>query len=125
MPNWSHGLAGVAAALAVAGRELGREELVAAARSGAEHLVTLGATDDDGFLVPAAIPASPGLEEITYSWCHGPTGTSLLFTALEHARVVAEQLLDRDPELQAPEHVLLDDALKATFGAEALEPIPA
>ncbi len=88
MPNWSHGLAGVAAALAVAGRELGREELVAAARSGAEHLVTLGATDDDGLLVPAAIPASPGLEEVTYSWCHGPTGTSLLFTALEHAGVV-------------------------------------
>ena len=41
MPNWSHGLAGIAGSLAVAGAELGRPDLVEAARSGAEHLVTL------------------------------------------------------------------------------------
>ncbi|MDZ5662705.1 lanthionine synthetase LanC family protein [Nocardioides sp. S-58] len=87
MPNWSHGLAGIAAALAVAGSELRRPDLVDAARRGAEHLVTLGDTDGDGFVVPAAIPPSPGLEEVTFTWCHGPTGTSLLFTALEHAGV--------------------------------------
>ena len=29
------------------------------------------------------------MDEVTYTWCHGPTGTSLLFTALEHAGVDA------------------------------------
>ena len=31
----------------------------------------------------------------------------------------------RRPELAAPEHALLEDALRAAYGAEALEPIPA
>jgi hypothetical protein len=87
MPNWSHGLAGIAAALAVAGSELGRPDLVEAARAGAEHLVTLGDTAEDGFVVPHVIPSEPDLDEVTYTWCHGPTGTSLLFTALERAGV--------------------------------------
>ena len=89
MPNWSHGLAGIAASLAVAGVELDRPDLVDAARSGAEHLVTLGDTSDGGFVVPHVIPPEPDMDEVTYSWCHGPTGTSLLFTALEHAGVAA------------------------------------
>ena len=42
MANLSHGLAGIAAALALAGAELDRPDLTAAARSGAEHLVSLG-----------------------------------------------------------------------------------
>lgn len=87
MPNWSHGLAGIAAALAVAGSELARPDLVEAARSGAEHLVTLGDTDGGGFVVPHVIPSQPDMDEVTYTWCHGPTGTSLLFTALERAGV--------------------------------------
>lgn len=87
MPNWSHGLAGVAASLAVAGTELGRADLVEAARSGAEHLVTLGDTAGGGFVVPRVIPPVPGDDEVTWTWCHGPTGTSLLFTALERAGV--------------------------------------
>ena len=87
MPNWSHGLAGIAAALAVAGSELDRPDLVEAARSGAEHLVTLGDTGDGGFVVPRAIPSDPDEDEVTFTWCHGPAGTSLLFTALEHAGV--------------------------------------
>jgi lantibiotic modifying enzyme len=87
MPNWSHGLAGIAASLAVAGAELDRPDLVEAARSGAEHLVTLGDTSDGGFVLPHVIPPDPDQDEVTYSWCHGPTGTSLLFTALEHAGV--------------------------------------
>ncbi|MBD3925329.1 hypothetical protein IEZ26_11890 [Nocardioides cavernae] len=89
MPNWSHGLSGIAAALAVAGSELDRADLVEAARSGAEHLVTLGDTSDGGLVVPHVIPNQPDMDEVTYSWCHGPTGTSLLFTALEHAGVAA------------------------------------
>ncbi|RYC07294.1 hypothetical protein EUA94_15260 [Nocardioides zhouii] len=87
MPNWSHGLAGIAAALAVAGTELGRPDLVEAARSGAEHLVTLGDTAQGGFVVPHVIPDQAGVDHVTFTWCHGPTGTSLLFTALEHAGV--------------------------------------
>ncbi|MCY4725507.1 hypothetical protein NYO98_04380 [Nocardioides sp. STR2] len=87
MPNWSHGLAGIAASLAVAGAELDRPDLVEAARSGAEHLVTLGDTSDGGLVLPHVIPRDPDHDEVTYSWCHGPTGTSLLFTALEHAVV--------------------------------------
>ena len=37
----------------------------------------------------------------------------------------ARAILAADPELTQPEHVLLDDAIRATFGADALEPIPA
>ncbi len=95
MPNWSHGLAGIAAALAVAGRELAREDLVEAARSGAEHLVTLGDTDHGGLVLPHVIPTQPDMDEVTWTWCHGPTGTSLLFTALEHAGV--EQVAGETP----------------------------
>ena len=87
MPNLSHGLAGIAATLAVAGAELGRPDLVDAARSGGEHLVALADTADDGFVVPRTIPANPDQDEVTFTWCHGPTGTSLLFRALEHAGV--------------------------------------
>jgi hypothetical protein len=95
MPNWSHGLAGIAASLAVAGSELDRPDLVEAARSGAEHLVTLGDTSDGGFVLPHVIPRQPDMDEVTYTWCHGPTGTSLLFTALEHAGV--EQVAGESP----------------------------
>jgi lantibiotic modifying enzyme len=89
MPNWSHGLAGISAALAVAGTELDRAELVDAARLGAEHLVTLSDTSDGGLRLPHVIPDAEGFDTFTYSWCHGPTGTSLLFAALDHAGVPA------------------------------------
>ncbi|HET6987938.1 MAG TPA: lanthionine synthetase LanC family protein, partial [Kribbella sp.] len=78
----------IAAALAVAGVELERPELVDAARRGAEHLVTLGINDDKGFRVPRAIPWTERHgDEFTYNWCHGGTGTALLFSALEYAGV--------------------------------------
>ena len=44
---------------------------------------------------------------------------------LERARMRALTLLDSDPELAEPEHVLLDDALHGAHGARALAPIPA
>jgi ATP-dependent DNA helicase RecG len=44
---------------------------------------------------------------------------------LERARARAETILAGDPQLRRPEHALLGDALETTFGAEALEPIPA
>ncbi len=44
---------------------------------------------------------------------------------LERARACAEQMLEQDPQLGEPEHVLLGEHLRSRFGAEALEPIPA
>ncbi len=72
MPNFSHGLAGIATTLALAGAELDRPDLTAAARSGAEHLVTLGDTAAQGFVVPRYLPGGVTDEdEVTYTWCHG------------------------------------------------------
>jgi hypothetical protein len=87
MPNLSHGLAGIAAALAVAGADLARPDLVDAAARGTAHLVSLADTAAAGFVVPRTIPPAPDMDEVTYTWCHGPTGTSLLFRALEYADV--------------------------------------
>ena len=87
MPNWSHGLAGIAGSLAAAGVGLGRPDLVDAARLGAEHLVTLADTGDGGMRLPHVIPDQDGLDTYTYTWCHGPAGTSLLFAALDRAGV--------------------------------------
>lgn len=87
-PNYSHGTAGVATALAIAGLALDREDFVAAARRGAQHLLAVGSLDDDGFVVPHTLPYSKrDVEPVTYSWCHGPAGTSHLFAALAHAGV--------------------------------------
>jgi len=87
MPNWSHGLAGIAGSLAAAGVALSRSDLVDAARQGAEHLVTLGDTSDGGLRLPHVMPGQEGLDTFTYTWCHGPAGTSQLFAALQHAGV--------------------------------------
>ncbi len=87
-PNFSHGTAGVGSALAVAGTALGRADLVAAAVRGAEHLLSVGQLDEHGFVVPHTIPPSRReVEPVTYTWCHGPAGTSQLFAALSRAGV--------------------------------------
>lgn len=87
-PNYSHGTAGVSAALAVAGAALGRPDFVDAAVLGAQHLLSVGSLDDGGFVVPHTIPpANREVEPVTYTWCHGPAGTSHLFTALAAAGV--------------------------------------
>jgi len=44
---------------------------------------------------------------------------------LERARLHAELIADEDPELGAPEHALLADALQAQYGLEAAAPIRA
>ena len=89
-PNYSHGTAGVGAALAVAGAALRRPDLVDAATHGARHLLSVGSLADDGFVVPHTIPPSTRVvEPVTYTWCHGPAGTSYLFAALAHAGVDA------------------------------------
>ena len=88
MPNWSHGQAGVAAALALAGAQLDRPAWVEAARRGAEHLVSIGDTSDGGLAVPRYVPHRvPDEDPVAMGWCHGASGTSLLFAALDHARV--------------------------------------
>ena len=88
MPNLSHGIAGIGATLALAGSELDRPDLTAAARSSAEHLVALGDTSGRGFVGPRCIPsAESGADEVTYTWCHGAAGTSLFFLALDRAGV--------------------------------------
>ncbi|HEY7962262.1 MAG TPA: ATP-dependent DNA helicase RecG [Solirubrobacteraceae bacterium] len=50
-----------------------------------------------------------------------PQDAALLDSARTHARAI----LDADPELAAPEHALLGEALERAFGAQALAPIPA
>ena len=95
MPNWSHGLAGTAGALAAAGIALDRPDLTEAARLGAEHLVTLADTSDGGMRLAHVIPDQEGLDTYTYTWCHGPAGTSLLFAAL--ARAGIDEVGDRAP----------------------------
>lgn len=89
MPNWSHGQAGIVAALAVAGAELRRDDLVEVARRGAEQLVAIGhVTGDGGFLVPRYVPAlDTGEEPVSFGWCHGAAGTSQAFAALDLAGV--------------------------------------
>ncbi|MFC4588948.1 lanthionine synthetase LanC family protein [Sphaerisporangium corydalis] len=87
-PNFSHGTAGVASALAVAGVALGRQDFVRAAERGARHLLTVGSLDGGGFVIPHTIPPSTReVEPVTYTWCHGPAGTSYVFAALAHAGV--------------------------------------
>lgn len=83
MPNFSHGVSGIATALALAGAEFDRPELTATAARGAEHLVSLGTTDGESLTVPRV----RGQEDVTHNWCHGGAGTSLLFLALHRAGV--------------------------------------
>ena len=87
-PNYSHGTAGVASALAIAGAALGRADFIAAAAQGARHLLAVGQLDEDGFIVPHTIPPSTrDVDPVTYNWCHGPAGTSHVFAALALAGV--------------------------------------
>ena len=87
-PNYSHGTAGVATALAIAGAALDRADFTAAAAQGAHHLLAVGTLDEDGFIVPRTLPPSArDVDPVTYNWCHGPAGTSQLFAALALAGV--------------------------------------
>lgn len=87
-PNFSHGTAGIASTLAIAGAALGRADFVDAAAQGAQHLIAVGSLDDSGFVVPHTLPySSRDVEPVTWNWCHGPAGTSQLFPALALAGV--------------------------------------
>ena len=81
MPGFSHGTAGVAYALAAAGRTLNRGDLVDVAVRGACALLALG-HHPGGWAVPHTIPPRPGGAAVAYGWCHGPAGTVRLFLLL-------------------------------------------
>jgi hypothetical protein len=88
MPNFSHGTAGIATALAIAGQALDRGDWVEAALHGAQHVLAVGTLDSQGLRVPLMIPhLRADREPFAYGWCHGPTGVSYLFAALAHAGV--------------------------------------
>lgn len=82
MPGFSHGTAGVAYALAAAGRALHRADLLAAATAGARTLLSIG-DHATGWAVPLTIPGRPGRPPVNYGWCHGPAGTIRLFVLLD------------------------------------------
>jgi lantibiotic modifying enzyme len=81
MPGFSHGTAGVAYALAAAGRMLNRIDLVDVATRGADALLAVG-HHTGGWAVPHAIPPRPGVPSVSYGWCHGAAGTVRLFILL-------------------------------------------
>lgn len=81
MPGFSHGTAGIAYALAAAGRTLNRSDLVDVAVRGARALLALG-HHPGGWAVPHTIPPRPGGPAVAYGWCHGPAGTVRLFLLL-------------------------------------------
>jgi lantibiotic modifying enzyme len=85
MPNFSHGTAGAAYALARAGRTLRDPQLGDAARQGGAHLQALNTQPSDGLAISHH---TPGGEQLFYqSWCHGPAGTARLFDLLAQGGV--------------------------------------
>jgi lantibiotic modifying enzyme len=81
MPGFSHGTAGVAYALAAAGRTLQRRDLVDVAARGAGTLLAIG-HHPGGWAVPHVIPPGPRGPAVAYGWCHGAAGTVRLFLLL-------------------------------------------
>lgn len=82
VPNFSHGTSGVGFALAQASVLLERPDLLQLAAAAGERLISLGQRPDGTLAVPVRIPPKPGWPEVTYGWCHGPTGTVRLFELL-------------------------------------------
>ncbi|HEX7996529.1 MAG TPA: lanthionine synthetase LanC family protein [Streptosporangiaceae bacterium] len=82
-PNFSHGLAGIGFAFAVAGRVLGRADLLDIAIYAARRLIQLGARPDGTLAVPQSIPLANPQAPVSYGWCHGATGTLRLFEQLD------------------------------------------
>lgn len=82
MPGFSHGTAGVAYALAAAGRRLGRPDLIDVAVQGGDTLLRLGHTPE-GWALPVTLPPPAHGPQVNFGWCHGPTGTVRLFLLLD------------------------------------------
>ncbi|MEO6595411.1 MAG: lanthionine synthetase LanC family protein, partial [Planctomycetota bacterium] len=90
MPNFSHGTAGVAYALARIAAVTGDQELLQAAKGGAEWLLENAVVDGEG-LKWAHSDRSPKI--YMGGWCHGPVGTGRLFLLL-HAITGETRYLD-------------------------------
>jgi lantibiotic modifying enzyme len=82
LPNFSHGTAGVAFALARLYEVTRDSRYLEAAVAGARHLLSLARTDGDVCLIPHALP--DGAERYYLAYCHGPAGTARLFHQLHH-----------------------------------------
>jgi lantibiotic modifying enzyme len=84
-PNFSHGAAGIAFALAAASGPLHRPDLVEIAAAAGERLIRLGTRPDGTLAVPYRRPAddSDPQPPVSYGWCHGPAGTLRLFELLD------------------------------------------
>lgn len=111
MPNFSHGTAGVAFALARAAALTERPDLLEAARSGARRLTELGQQPDGSLAVPHSVPQQEWAAPQSWGWCHGPTGTVQLFLELSR----------HDEQWQQP----VDASLRALRGSglpERLQP---
>jgi lantibiotic modifying enzyme len=89
MPNFSHGTAGVAYALARVAAATGDDACASAARAGAEWLLEHEIRDGD--LV--RWPVTEGATQSMGGWCHGPPGTARLFLLL-HAQTGEQRYLD-------------------------------
>jgi lantibiotic modifying enzyme len=85
MPNFSHGTAGIAYFLATLARETGRKEFLDAALAGARYLQAVANTAGDGCVIFHHEPEPDGKDLYYLGWCHGPAGTSRLFTQLREA----------------------------------------
>jgi lantibiotic modifying enzyme len=86
MPNFSHGAAGVAYALASASGPLDRPDFLEVALSAGRRLVRLGRRPDGTLAVPNRIPPGGSAAPVSYGWCHGPAGTVRLFGLLSRLR---------------------------------------
>jgi len=80
MPNFSHGTAGVAYALATLYKATRERRFLDAALAGARHLQAIAKTEGDICLVPHDQPDN--LDLFYLGWCHGPAGTARLFYQL-------------------------------------------
>lgn len=85
-PNFSHGAAGIAYALAAASTPLERPDLLEIALSAGQRLARLGSRPDGTLAVPYRIPLAGADTTVSYGWCHGPAGTVRLFQLLDRLR---------------------------------------
>ncbi|NUR05640.1 MAG: hypothetical protein HOQ45_01360 [Nocardioidaceae bacterium] len=109
-PNFSHGTAGVAYALGMAGRVGDRPELIDVAVDGARTILTLG-DHPTGWAVPVLIPPRPERQSVAFGWCHGPTGTIRLFLLLNEIAPHPQWQYAIDACLQAIEDSRLPERL--------------
>ena len=86
LPNFSHGAAGIAYALATASGPLERPNFLDIALSAGRRLVRLGSRPDGTLAVPHSIPQQAWSAPVSYGWCHGPSGTVRLFDLLDRLR---------------------------------------